>query len=97
MVTLQHNSFIAMRKTSGSPCMQSGHWSGASTARSDHPAVPVHTVPPQVGLSLFMDFEDFIALEPAAMPEVSVDTMFNHAIARSGALQHLIDKRGEKR
>jgi NAD(P)H-dependent FMN reductase len=60
-------------------------------------AVQVATVRPQVGLSLFTDFENSTVFKPAAMQEKNVNTMLDHVIAWSGALRALRDKRGEKR
>jgi NAD(P)H-dependent FMN reductase len=57
-------------------------------------SVQVATVRPQVGLSLFTDFEKSIVFKPAAMQEKNLNTMLDHVIAWSGALRTLRDKRG---
>jgi NAD(P)H-dependent FMN reductase len=59
-------------------------------------AVQVASVRPQVGLSLFTDFENSTVFKPAAVREVNLNTMLDQVIAWSGALQLLRDKRGEK-
>jgi NAD(P)H-dependent FMN reductase len=60
-------------------------------------AVQVATVRPHVGLSLFTDFENSTVFKSAAMQEKNVNTMLDHVIAWSGALQPLRDKQGENR
>jgi len=60
-------------------------------------AVQVATVRPQVGLSLFTDFEGSTVFRPAAMQEKNVNLMLDHVIAWSGALRFLRDKGEEKR
>jgi NAD(P)H-dependent FMN reductase len=57
-------------------------------------SVQVATVRPQVGLSLFTDFENSTVFKPAAMQEQNLNTMLDHVIAWSGALRTLRDKRG---
>lgn len=52
------------------------------------------TVRPQVGLSLFTDFENSAVFTPAAIQEKSLTAMLDHVIAWSGALKTLRDKRG---
>jgi NAD(P)H-dependent FMN reductase len=59
-------------------------------------SVQVATVRPQVGLSLFTDFENSTVFKPAAMQEKNVNAMLDDVIAWSGALRTLRDKRGEK-
>ena len=58
-------------------------------------SVQVATVRPQVGLSLFTDFENSTVFKPAAMQEKNVNAMLDHVIAWSDALRHVRDKRGE--
>jgi lactate/malate dehydrogenase, alpha/beta C-terminal domain len=60
-------------------------------------SVQVATVRPQVGLSLFTDFENSTVFKPAAMQEKNVNAMLDHVIAWSGALRPVRDERGEKR
>jgi len=60
-------------------------------------SVQVATVRPQVGLSLFTDFENSAVFKPAAMQEKNVNAMLDHVIAWSGALRAVRDKQGEKR
>jgi NAD(P)H-dependent FMN reductase len=55
-------------------------------------AVQVATVHPQVGLSLFTDFENFTVFKPAAMQEKNVNDMLDHVIAWSGALRVLRER-----
>jgi len=59
-------------------------------------SVQVATVRPQVGLSLFTDFENSTVFKPAAMQEKNVNAMLDHVVAWSGALQPLRDNQGEK-
>jgi NAD(P)H-dependent FMN reductase len=59
-------------------------------------SVQVATVRPQVGLSLFTDFENSTVFKPAAMQEKNVNAMLDHVVAWSGALQPLRDHQGEK-
>jgi len=60
-------------------------------------AVQVATVRPTVGLSLVTDFDHSAVFKPAAMQEKSVNTMLDHVVAWSGALQRARAKHGEKR
>jgi NAD(P)H-dependent FMN reductase len=60
-------------------------------------AVQVATVRPQVGLSLFADFENLNVFKPAAMQEENVNAMLDHVIAWGGALQPLRRRKEEKR
>lgn len=55
-------------------------------------SVQVATVRPQVGLSLFTDFENFNVFKPAAIQEKSVKDMLDHVIAWSGALRALRER-----
>jgi NAD(P)H-dependent FMN reductase len=55
-------------------------------------SVQVATVRPQVGLSLFTDFENFTVFKPAAMQEKNVNDMLDHVIAWSGALRVLRER-----
>jgi NAD(P)H-dependent FMN reductase len=59
-------------------------------------AVQVATVRPQVGLSMFTDFENANVFKPAAMQATNVNTLLDHVMAWGGALRLLRDKRGEK-
>lgn len=59
-------------------------------------SVQVATVRPQVGLSLFTDFESATVFKPAAMQEKNVNAMLDHVIAWSGALRPLRGNQGEK-
>jgi NAD(P)H-dependent FMN reductase len=59
-------------------------------------SVQCATVRPQVGLSLFNDFEKSTVFKPAAMQEKNLNIMLDHVIAWSGALRTLRDKRGEE-
>jgi NAD(P)H-dependent FMN reductase len=52
-------------------------------------ALHVATVTPQVGLSMFTDFEQFSVFKPAAAQEQSLTRMLDHVIAWSGALRVL--------
>jgi NAD(P)H-dependent FMN reductase len=52
-------------------------------------SVQVATVCPQVGLSLFADFESATIFKPGAMQEKNVNVMLDHVIACSGALRPL--------
>jgi len=58
-------------------------------------ALHVATVTPQVGLSVFTDFENFSVFKPAAAQEQSVARMLDQVIAWSGALSVL--RTGEQR
>jgi NAD(P)H-dependent FMN reductase len=60
-------------------------------------SVQVATVRPTVGLSLFTDFDHSAVFKPAAMQEKNVNTMLDHVIAWSRALQPMREKQGEKR
>ena len=60
-------------------------------------SVQVATVRPQVGLSLFTDFENSTVFKPAAMQEKNVNAMLDHVIAWSGALRPVRGKQGERR
>jgi NAD(P)H-dependent FMN reductase len=55
-------------------------------------SLQVATVRPQVGLSLFADFEHATVFKPAAIQEQSLNTVFDHVIAWSGALKALRKK-----
>jgi NAD(P)H-dependent FMN reductase len=55
-------------------------------------AVQVATVRPQVGLSLFTDFEQLTVFKPAELQTKSLATMLDHVIAWSGTLRTLRDK-----
>jgi NAD(P)H-dependent FMN reductase len=50
-------------------------------------ALQVATVRPQVGLSLFTDFQDFTQFTPAELHQRSLGTMLDHLIAWSGAMR----------
>src|SRR5450755_3557688 len=52
-------------------------------------AVQVATVRPQVGLSLFADFEDATVFKPAELQVRSLDTLLDHVVAWSAALRTL--------
>jgi NAD(P)H-dependent FMN reductase len=52
-------------------------------------AVQVATVRPQVGLSLFTDFEDATVFKPAELQVRSLDTLLDHVVAWSDALRTL--------
>lgn len=58
-------------------------------------ALQVATVRPQVGLSLFTDFERLTHLKPAAMQEKSLNSMLDHLIAWGSAMMPLRCKRGK--
>jgi NAD(P)H-dependent FMN reductase len=58
-------------------------------------AVQVATVRPQVGLSLFIDFENSTVFKPAPIQRTNVNTMLDQVIAWSGALQAVRNKRGD--
>jgi NAD(P)H-dependent FMN reductase len=58
-------------------------------------ALQVATVRPQVGLSLFTDFQDSTVFRPAELQEESLNTMLNHLIAWSGALRSLREPSAE--
>ena len=60
-------------------------------------SVQVATVRPNVGLSLYADFEKGTLFKPTAIHEKNVNAMLDHVIAWSGALRTLRDKRGEQR
>jgi NAD(P)H-dependent FMN reductase len=55
-------------------------------------AVQVATVLPQVGLSLFTDFEKFSVFKPTEMQTKSLATLLDHVVAWSGALRALREK-----
>jgi NAD(P)H-dependent FMN reductase len=55
-------------------------------------AVQVATVLPQVGLSLFTDFERFSVFKPTEVQTKSLATMLDHVVAWSGSLRALRDK-----
>jgi NAD(P)H-dependent FMN reductase len=55
-------------------------------------AVQVATVVPQVGLSLFTDFEKFAVFKPTEIQTKNLATMLDHVVAWSGALRALRDK-----
>jgi NAD(P)H-dependent FMN reductase len=52
-------------------------------------AVQVATVRPQVGLSLFTDFENSTVFKPAAIQEKHLNAVLDHVIAWSAALRPL--------
>ena len=52
----------------------------------------VATVRTQVGLSLFTDFEKFMAFKPAPVQETTLNSMLDQVIAWSGALKALREK-----
>jgi NAD(P)H-dependent FMN reductase len=52
-------------------------------------SLQVATVRPQVGLSLFTDFEHLTVFKPADMQEQSLNVLLDHVIAWSGALKTL--------
>jgi NAD(P)H-dependent FMN reductase len=52
-------------------------------------ALQVATVRPQVGLSLFADFEHMTAFKPVEIQEKNLKTMLDHVIAWSGVLKTL--------
>jgi NAD(P)H-dependent FMN reductase len=58
-------------------------------------AVQVATVRPQVGLSLFTDFDHSTLFKPAPIQGTNLNTMLDQVIAWSGALQALRNKRGD--
>jgi NAD(P)H-dependent FMN reductase len=58
-------------------------------------AVQVATVRPQVGLSLFTDFENSTVFKPAPNQRTNLNTVLDQVIAWSGALQALRHKRGD--
>ena len=58
-------------------------------------ALQVATVRPQVGLSLFTDFENSTAFEPSPLQENSLTVLLDHVIAWSGALKTLRGKEGD--
>jgi NAD(P)H-dependent FMN reductase len=58
-------------------------------------AVQVATVRPQVGLSLFTDFENSAVFKPAPIQGKNLNTMLDQVIAWSGALQALRKRRAD--
>jgi NAD(P)H-dependent FMN reductase len=58
-------------------------------------SLQVATVRPQVGLSLFTDFENSTVFTPAAIQEKNLTVLLDHVIAWSDALRTLRDKRGD--
>lgn len=52
-------------------------------------ALQVATVRPQVGLSLFADFEGGTMFKPAAVQEKNLNVLLDHVVAWSGALKAL--------
>jgi NAD(P)H-dependent FMN reductase len=52
-------------------------------------SLQVATVRPQVGLSLFTDFEHATAFKPAEMQEKNLGILLDHVVAWSGALKTL--------
>lgn len=58
-------------------------------------SLQVATVRPQVGLSLFTDFENSTVFTPAATQEKNLSGLLDHVISWSGALKTLRDKRGD--
>ena len=57
-------------------------------------SLQVATVRPQVGLSLFTDFERATAFKPAEIQEKNLNTLLDHVIAWSGALKALRTQEG---
>jgi NAD(P)H-dependent FMN reductase len=57
-------------------------------------SVQIATVMPQVGLSLFTDFEKFSVFKPTEIQTKSLATMLDHVITWSGAFRTLRDKGG---
>ena len=56
-------------------------------------SLQVATVRPQVGLSLFADFENATVFKPLPIQQNSVTVLLDHVVAWSGALKTLRDKR----
>jgi NAD(P)H-dependent FMN reductase len=59
-------------------------------------SLQVATVRPQVGLSLFTDFERAAVFKPTARLEQAVNGLLDHVIAWSGALKTLRNRRGDE-
>jgi NAD(P)H-dependent FMN reductase len=59
-------------------------------------SLQVATVRPQVGLSLFMDFEHAAVFKPTQRLEQAVTNMLDHVIAWSGALKPLRKRKGDE-
>ena len=57
-------------------------------------SLQVATVRPQVGLSLFADFEHATVFKPQGIQEKSLNTVLDHVIAWSGALKVLRKQEG---
>jgi NAD(P)H-dependent FMN reductase len=58
-------------------------------------SLQVATVRPQVGLSLFTDFERTTVFKPAQQQEKSLNGVLDHVVAWSGALKVLRKKEGQ--
>jgi len=58
-------------------------------------SLQVATVRPQVGLSLFTDFEKSTEFKPLPLQQNSLTTLLDHVVAWSGALKTLRDNRGD--
>ena len=58
-------------------------------------SVQVATVRPQVGLSLFADFENSTVFKPLPPQQNNLTALLDHVVAWSGALNTLRDKRGK--
>ena len=59
-------------------------------------SLQVATVRPQVGLSLFTDFERTVVFKPSQRLELAVNGMLDHVIAWSGALRPLRKRKGDE-
>jgi NAD(P)H-dependent FMN reductase len=57
-------------------------------------SLQVATVRPQVGLSLFADFERATVFKPTDMQEKNLNSLLDHVIAWSGALRVLRKQEG---
>jgi len=58
-------------------------------------SVQVATVRPQVGLSLFADFDNSTVFKPLPPQQNNLTALLDHVVAWSGALNTLRDKRGK--
>src|SRR5215471_11670788 len=58
-------------------------------------SLQVATVRPEVGLSLFADFENSTVFKPLPLQQKSLTVLVDHVIAWSGALNTLRNKRGD--
>jgi NAD(P)H-dependent FMN reductase len=58
-------------------------------------SLQVATVRPQVGLSLFTDFEKSTVFKPLPLQQDSLTALLDHVVGWSGALKTLRDNRGE--